>query len=52
MKMEKKTNVASVRFTDTQHEFLQKLIADGKAKTIAQAIQHVINMAMITGSKA
>ncbi len=49
MEKENKTQVVSVRFTDTQKSALQKLVDSGKAKTIAGAIQYLINSHMITG---
>jgi hypothetical protein len=46
---ENKTNVVSVRFTDTQKDSLQKVINEGKAKTLAGAIQYLINKHMVLG---
>lgn len=49
MKKEKKVNSATVRLNDTQYALIEKLIEDGKCKTVASAIQHIINMAIIKG---
>ncbi|MEQ9995621.1 hypothetical protein [Pectobacterium versatile] len=46
---ENKKNVATVRYTDSQKKALDKLIAAGKAKTPAAAIQYLINIYMIEG---
>ncbi|MDF2784197.1 MAG: hypothetical protein K0S95_732 [Pantoea eucrina] len=44
---EKKTEQVTVKISITQKEFLNSLIEKGKAKNLAQSIQHLINMAMI-----
>lgn len=46
---ENKTNVVSVRITDPQKDSLQKIINEGKAKTLAGAIQYLINKHMVLG---
>ncbi|EPJ5332947.1 TPA: hypothetical protein ACJJXW_001537 [Enterobacter cloacae] len=46
---EQKTRGVGVRLNETQEAHLQKLISDGKAKTISSAIQYLINLSMIKG---
>ncbi|WP_185874207.1 hypothetical protein [Enterobacter asburiae] len=44
---ENKTRGVGVRLNETQEAYLQKIITDGKAKTISSAIQYLINMSII-----
>ncbi|WP_130640858.1 hypothetical protein [Pectobacterium versatile] len=46
---ENKVNVATVRYTDSQKKALDKLIAEGKVKNVASAIQYLINLYAIKG---
>ncbi|WP_187775392.1 hypothetical protein [Kosakonia radicincitans] len=46
---EQKTERVTVRLSVSQEQFLQTLIAAGKAKNISSAIQYLITMAMIKG---
>lgn len=46
---EKKSVSVGVRLNETQAAHIQKLVDDGKAKSISSAIQYLINMSMITG---
>lgn len=38
-----------VRLNGTQEAFLQKLISEGKAKSVSNAIQYLINLSIIKG---
>lgn len=44
---ENKTRGVGVRLNETQEAYLQKLISDGKCRTISSAIQYLINISMI-----
>lgn len=46
---EKKSVSVGVRLNETQAAHIQKLVDDGKAKSISSAIQYLINMSVITG---
>jgi hypothetical protein len=48
---EVKQHQVGVKLNDGQIALLDKLIADGKAKTKASAIQYLINQQIILGSK-
>ncbi|WP_210484278.1 hypothetical protein [Pantoea ananatis] len=44
---ENKESKITARISETQNQFIKKLIDEGKAKTPSAAIQYLINMAMI-----
>ncbi|MHA1054663.1 hypothetical protein [Enterobacter mori] len=46
---ELKSKTITVRITQDQQAYIDKLISEGKAKTNAAAIQYLINMGMIRG---
>lgn len=46
---ENKTCGVGVRLNGTQEAFLQKLISEGKAKSVSNAIQYLINLSIIKG---
>lgn len=46
---ENKTRGVGVRLNGTQEAFLQKLISEGKAKSVSSAIQYLINLSIIKG---
>ncbi|WP_181574074.1 hypothetical protein [Enterobacter sp. 148H3] len=46
---EQKTRGVGVRLNGTQEAFLQKLISEGKAKSVSSAIQYLINLSRIKG---
>lgn len=43
----KKIGRADVRLTPAQQAYLEKQVQDGKAKTVSDAVQQLINKAMI-----
>ncbi|MGU5740143.1 hypothetical protein [Aeromonas caviae] len=43
----KKSGRADVRLTPAQQVYLEKQVLDGKAKSISDAVQQLINKAMI-----
>jgi|GEM_PF-2599458 len=51
MKKQIKTNTLTVRITDDQQKYIDKLIEQGKAKTNAAAIQYLINKSMLLNPK-
>ncbi|MBJ9134402.1 hypothetical protein [Citrobacter farmeri] len=51
MDKQKRTNVVTVKLTDFEKEQIDKLIADGRAKRTSDALQRIINMWILNGSK-
>lgn len=46
-----KTRAIGVRITPLQEEYLQKLVNDGKAKNLNQALQYVLNSHIALSNK-